>query len=62
MEQKEIQNMWFETKGTLGNLILKSKLVLKEMRSSLSGTGTKGGIPSEQDLILLSLQLVKEEA
>lgn len=62
VEQKEVQNVYFETERSPGNLMLEARLVLKLMwrlRRGLSYPGIKGEVPSGEDLTQLILQLVK---
>lgn len=54
VEQKEMQKYGFRRKIAPGNLTLKPRLVLKEMRKLKRGlilNGIKGGEPSGQDPI-----------
>lgn len=61
-EQKEIQNVYFETERRPENLMLEARLVLKLMwrlRRGLSYPRIKGEVPSGEDLTQLILQLIK---
>lgn len=62
VEQKEVQNVYFETERRPGSLMLEARLVLKLMcrlRRGLSYPGIKGGVPLGEDPTQLILQLVK---